>query len=276
VSPRRILPLAAAALLLAACDDPVQVLSPPTVRGLSLYMILDPDQPVQPLVVKAMQSGELVTNGRADVLQGGAPVASVVLESRKEYDDFEPCIARYSSVAFSGGPPRCVSFGFAARHGATYAVSVTAAGRPPASATVTVPGPFQILSVSAQGSPPGTAGLQATWSRSEGVYRYVVAMRSDSLIACRIDPSCPEGNWDPQAWWVATTDTTIQVTVPVDRIRGGTRGWRMEVYAMEQHIFDFLSTGTVAEPFPVPPRQNVQGGYGAVGAWVRRSVPVGP
>jgi hypothetical protein len=275
VSPRRLLPLAAA-LLLAACDDPGQVLSPPTVRGLSLYMILDPDQPAQPLVIKALQAGEAVTGARIDVRQNDAPLASALLEGTGEQDNLYPCLDRYSSTAHSGGLVRCVDFAFSARHGATYEVSVAAQGRPTAKASVSVPGAFEIRSVNAQGSPPGTAGLQATWTRSEGVYRYVVAMRSDSLIQCRIDPSCPEGNWDPQAWWVATTDTTIQVTVPVDRIRGGTAGWRMDVYAMERNIFDFLSTGTIAEPFPVPPRQNVQGGYGAVGAWVRRSVAVGP
>lgn len=275
MSPHRILS-AAAALLLAGCDDPARLLTPPPVRSMSLYMVLDPDRPEQPLLVKSPQADEPVLALRGEVRQAAATVESIAPEGDGTRDDYGPCIHSYGHIVHTGGPPRCLAFSFSPRHGATYAVSVAAQGRPTASATVTVPGPFKIRSAAAQGSPPGTDGLQAAWTRSEGAYRYVVALRSDSLYSCYYDPTCSEPDWDTQAWWVATTDTAIEVRVPADRLRGGMGGWRVEVYAMDRHVFDFLSTGTVAEPFPVPPRQNVQGGYGAVGAWVRRSVPVGP
>jgi hypothetical protein len=272
----RLLAVLAVALVLAGCDDPSQPLTPPQVRSLSLYMVLDPDQPEQPLLVKAPQAADPVLSPRAEVLRDGTPLESIALEGSGEGDNPYPCTGRYGSLIHTGGPPRCLTFRFTPQHGATYRVAAGAQARPDASATTTVPGRFEIRAAVAEGDVPGTAGLRATWTRSEGAYRYVVALRSDSLASCVYDPTCSEGDWDTQAWWVATTDTTLETTVPRDRVRGGMGGWRVEVYAMDRAIFEYLSTGTSAEPFPVPPRQNVLGGYGAVGSWVRRSVPVGP
>jgi hypothetical protein len=38
---------------------------------------------------------------------------------------------------------------------------------------------------------------------------------------------------------------------------------------VNRELFDYFTTG-VGGPFTVVPKQNVQGGHGVLGAWVRR------
>ncbi len=256
----------AALALMAACDDPSAVVEPPVVRALSLFMIMAPDEPQQALVVTGVQ-GEAV----------GAPVVEVLMDDQlvlrsQSRGSRWTCEARYGSVV-----PRnaaCLVFSLAWAPGFPYTVRVSAAGYDTATATLQAPGEFHILSASAAGSPPGTAGLSASWTHSMGVSRYVVALRSDSLRACWMRGTCAEGAWNAQGWMAVTADSAIHAVVPPAEVRGGTGGWRLEVYAMNEALFDYLTTGSGTDPFPVPPAQNVRGGYGVVGAWVRRSVPL--
>ena len=264
--------LAAACLLLAACDDPTRPRSAPTLRSLSLFMVLDPDAATQPLLIKPPQAADSIGTLSGELFLGQQRVAAIT----RDYtgDEFHPCAIRYGPLTGTGAPARCLDFALDVRHGATYRVEARAEGRPVATASVTVPGAFRIVSHSVRGAPPGTEGLEATWTRSEGAYRYAVSIRSDALIEC-FWTHCQEGLWEQEPWFAVTADTSISVTVPAERIRAGKGGWHLEIYAMDRVLFEHLTTGTVAEPFPVPPTQNVRGGYGAVGAWVRRSVPLG-
>jgi hypothetical protein len=48
----------------------------------------------------------------------------------------------------------------------------------------------------------------------------------------------------------------------------------VDVYAMDRHAYEDVMTGSGSEFLPVPPSENVVGGFGAVGAWVIRSTPL--
>jgi hypothetical protein len=45
----------------------------------------------------------------------------------------------------------------------------------------------------------------------------------------------------------------------------------VDVYALDRALFEYLTTGASGDLFPVPPVQNIVGGHGAMGAWVRRT-----
>ncbi|HEU0013146.1 MAG TPA: hypothetical protein VFQ45_05655 [Longimicrobium sp.] len=277
--------LPALALLLAACDDPTATRTAPPLSGLSLYMIVDPDAHPQVLVVKPPQPTPILQLG-GTVWSGAQQVAAVTpvpgVEPRDSWESWpEVCHQRHSPVYGVGNiPPRCLVFDFDPQYGGTYRVDVAAQGWRSATATVTVPGSFEIRSASAGGTPPGTEGLQATWTRSAGAHRYVVALRSVLLKDCTREPCTPEDDlprqeYNPDGWLTATADTSVSVVVPREGLLELPRRWFLDVYAMDRVAFEYLTTGNAAEPFPVPPTQNVQGGQGAIGAWVRRSIEVG-
>ncbi len=150
--------------------------------------------------------------------------------------------------------------------GRRYRVTVTAPGRPVATATTTVPADFAITAIDARGDPPGSAGLTAAWSPSAGAFRYIVNVRATP--DCLTNPPICEGFGAP---WAGVTgepsiDTIVpEAAIPADR----TRSVEVAVIAINRDLFEYFTTG-VGGPFTVQPRQNVQGGHGVLGAWVRR------
>ncbi|CAA9342926.1 MAG: hypothetical protein AVDCRST_MAG68-3091 [uncultured Gemmatimonadetes bacterium] len=260
--------------LLAACDNPSAVREPPPIRSMTFFMILDPDAATQPLLVRPASA-----YGRLEQLAGrverGSQVVAALAPAEDESHDFYACSGRYGGLN-GYAYPRCLDFDFRPEFGATYTVRGTARGYPSASATTTVPGDFRIVSVRATGTPPGTQGLQATWTRSAGAFRYVVALRSQGLVKCLYRSTECAVDYEPHDWLLVTTDTTFSTIVPAEGVGRGQPGeWLLDVYAMERSVFEYLTTGSVAQPYPIPPVQNVRGGYGAVGAWVRRSENLG-
>lgn len=249
----------AALLLVAGCGDPAAMVQPPVLRSLALYMVLNPDRDVQPVLVRPASAIDSVWDVGVRVTRGGATVHTVAPRTGHQGN----CTDAYGMYRHSA---ECVDVGFRPEPGGTYRVRVTSAAQPEADATVTVPGDFRIVAHEARGTPAGTQGLTATWTSSPGAYRYVVALRTTRLRPVGV----------PGGWMVTTGDTTITTTVPAEALVDGVGEWVLDVYAMERGIFEFLSTGSAALPFPVPPPQNVRGGYGVVGAWVRRSVHLGP
>lgn len=261
---RRLL-IAALTLLMplaAACDDPTLARPAPGHGSMTLFLILDPDASVQPLLVKPAGVGGDMDGLAGEVRRAGALIATVPWPRAVEDNGHLPCVARYGPIRIA---PYCLPFEFRPEHGATYSVAAAAHTYPSATGSTTVPGEFQITEVDARGELPGTGGLQVRWTSSEGVYRYVVAVRPTRA------PSCVEMSSCEQGWYVATRDTSIDTVVPPEALAGGSGPWNVDVYSMDEALYQYLTTGTSGNLFPVGAVQNVAGGFGAVGSWVRRT-----
>lgn len=255
-----------------ACEGAPRPLEPfPADGSMSLLVILDPDSASQPVLIESIEPHRGWQDLRVDLFLDGVVAASSTLATQVTPEELYPCILFYANEF--GFDPRCPTLDVAPPHGARYRLVVSAAGRPTASAEGTVPGDFEIRSASARGEPPGTEGLEASWTRSEGAWRYAVGLRPDSIRGC-------ENRYRTRAcmrlWFAATADTAIRTTVPREVVEGGYGAWHVEVFAMERSLYQHLTTGTAGAYFSVPPVQNVEGGYGAVGAWVWRSVKIEP
>jgi hypothetical protein len=256
---------AALVLLAAACGQPTAI--PPTATdALRLFLVLDPDTTSQPLLVQRMTAGETLQGLRGSIRQGAAVVAAAAGQEDWR-NEFSPCRARYGTLP-ANAFPRCLDFALRPLPGATYHVEVAAEGHRPATATITVPGDFTLREVRASGNPPGATALDVRWSPSEHAYRYLVALRPQTL------PRCVEINDCDQGWYAVTADTVLMATVPAEAVQGAGGPWWVDVYAVERALYEYLTTGATGDLFPVPPLQNVEGGYGAIGAWVRRSAPL--
>src|SRR5262249_24300186 len=138
-------------------------------------------------------------------------------------------------------------------------------------ATTTGPGDFQLVSHELRGGPPGRVGLRVTWTKSTGVFRYVVAVRG-RVNPCSAEFPCFISYDDHPRWFAVTEDTTIDATIESRFFDGATGPWFLDLYAMNRDLYAHLMTGASGSYFPLPPAQSVVGGLGAVGAWVRRSV----
>lgn len=152
------------------------------------------------------------------------------------------------------------------RPGRRYRVTVRSPGRPVAMASTTVPGDFSIDSVATSGDPPGTGGFAASWSASANAFRYIVNVRAEP--DCLSNAPVCEDIGVPWAGVtsVARIDTVMPGSMaPPDR----TRAIEVAVYAVNRELYDYFTTG-VGGTFTVQPKQNVAGGYGVIGAWVRR------
>jgi len=270
---RRIASLSAA-LLLTSCDNPTRPLAVPTVESLGVFLILDPDSSTQAIVVR-QQGGRPLIDLHAFIRTGGVLAAqsdSPAPDSATSYSrEIEPCLRRYGGD-WLGWTLRCVSVPFTPAYGATYSMEVTSLNRPTVAGTTTVPGAFAIVSHHVSGPMPGDVMLDATWTSSPGVYRYVVAVRGG--IDTRGGPSCYPNVGCYSLWHVVTQDTTITARVGATTFEGSSSPFELVVYAMNRAVFEYMMTGSTSDFFPVPPAQNATGGHGAIGAWVQRAVPI--
>src|SRR5262245_20319926 len=169
--------------LVLSCDNPARILDVPDVRTMRVFMILDPDSTSQAAIVQHTV-GEALLALRGEIFENGVLRASTFAGDTASYEEMEPCGRRYGVLVNS---PRCVTLQFQPRPAATYRVNIVSTGRDTATATTTVPGDFRLVSSQMRGTPPGGVGLRATWTRSTGVYRYVVAVRGQ-VNACYPDP----------------------------------------------------------------------------------------
>lgn len=229
-----------------------------------VLLLLDPDFSTQPLLAYAVNGVGPIPGARGEVYRGGELVAA---EAASTF--FWSCADRYGSLG-GAGVPACIDFDLTPEFGATYEVRASGEGFPSISATVSVPGDFRVREVTARGTPPGTEELQVRWTPSSGAYRYVVALRP------QMEPRCIAMNNCRQGWYAVTSDTVLREKVPAAELEGAEGPWSVDVYAMNQAAYEYLTTGTAGNLFPVPPVQNVNGGYGAAGAWVRRSKDIEP
>lgn len=272
-----VLAFSALAFLYAGCGD-VGIVRPEGSERMILFMAMDPDEPYQALLVWAATPGDTLPGLEAEVRGGGGELLATARSPEPwTNDSLRPCQRRYGGLA---GPTRhhCLPLTFDADPGAVYHIAVRAEGYAPASATVPIPGGFDIIGAQADGEPPGREGLQAAWSASEGAFRYMVGLRADVPPWCALNETgdlCGVAP-DRQGWLTILADTVLDTTVDTEELEGGEGPWYFEVYATDEPLHGFLTTGHAGDLFPVPPKQNVEGGYGAVGSWVRRSVEIAP
>lgn len=260
----RVALLAWTALAAAGCGDPLATRQPGVAEGLSVFMVVDPDQASQPLVVKTAAPGGSVRGLRVELETADGTDVPFTINEPIEGFELLPCVARYGSIV-GDSEPSCVDLSFAVTKGETYRISVSAEEEPTATASFTVPRDFALTRVQAEGSPPGTGGLQVEWTPSAGAYRYLVAVRPQGAPQCVKDGGCQ------RTWFEATTGTSVRTTVPAGELDGSEGPWFVDVYAVDRPMYEYLTSGVAEDLFPVPPIQNVERGYGAVGSWVRRS-----
>lgn len=181
-------------------------------------------------------------------------------------DGSETTVAVATPIAGEGTGYDLVFAGATIEPGRRYRVTVTAPGRPEASAVTTVPADFDIDRLEGQGDPPGSEGLGVEWTPSAGAFRYIVTVGPEPDCVTNA-PAC-ETFGTP--WAGVTAATRIDTVIPATAIPPGrTQGVEVAVYAVNRELFEYFTTG-VGGPFTVQPKQNVEHGYGSVGAWVRR------
>ncbi|MEZ4455047.1 MAG: hypothetical protein R2882_00655 [Gemmatimonadales bacterium] len=121
--------------------------------------------------------------------------------------------------------------------------------------------------MTATGDPPGTASLRAAWSPSASAFRYIVNVRAEPDCVTNA-PMCEDFGLP---WAGVTAAARIDTVVPAETLPADrTQAVEVAVYAVNRELFEYFTTG-VGGTFTVQPKQNVAGGYGAVGAWVRRT-----
>lgn len=251
----------------AGCMDPAGWRSAPRDRdqSLVLFAVLDPEEEA------AMRPGGqdigvttsfVPDTGEAmPTFDGVSAVLSSPNTASVEGQTDGYCYGSNLAGAFT-----CLRFHTSVHAGQTYTVVVSANEHPTATATTTIPGDFQILDHETHGWPPGTNGLRVTWTASTGAYRYLVALRSDSTPTCH--PDCWNG------WSVITDSTSFAGTVRASMLSDGIGPWHLDVYALDRHLYEYLSSGAAGHLFSVAHVSNVENGHGVVGSWVRRTVPV--
>ena len=77
-------------------------------------------------------------------------------------------------------------------------------------------------------------------------------------------------------WVQATTDTAIDTRIPADEIwpRRPDSEFVIAVYAVDEALFRYMTSGSREGLFPASPMSNVTGGFGFFGSWVRHNVPI--
>src|SRR5262245_19008102 len=223
--------------LVLSCDNPARILDVPDVRTMRLFMILDPDSTSQAAIVQHT-AGEALLALRGEIFENGVLRASAFAGDTASYEEMGACGRRYGVLV---DLPRCVALQFRPRAAATYRVNIISTGRDTATATTTIPGDFQLVSSEVRGTPPGGVGVRATWTKSTGVFRYVVAVRGQ-VNACFPDPCSVPFDEHPR-WFAVTEDTTIDATIESRLFHGAYGPWFLDVYAMNRDLYAHLMTG---------------------------------
>ena len=263
--------LLAVVMATTACDDPSAILHPPVERRLMIMMDLDPSISTQALWVTPFDT-DSIRDIEGELWVDGVLIASAVVQER----DSE-CNARLNILLWTPtGTPviwQCLVFDHQAVPGVTYELVVRAADRPSASARTTVPGLFDVRSARATGEPPGTDSLTAEWTPSAGAYRYTVMVRDLARSPTGPNPGFDQGML---GWVQATTDTAIATRIPADEIwpRRPDSEFVIAVYAVDEALFRYMTSGSREGLFPASPMSNVTGGFGFFGSWVRHNVPI--
>ncbi|NOT06780.1 MAG: DUF4249 family protein [Gemmatimonadales bacterium] len=253
-------------LLALGCGAPTDIevaISGP--RLLHVFGALDPAYGSQRILIEATEVGGVIGEVQGELFEivpglGEVPIAT----AQVAYDDLCGVETQRSNLNDS----RCLYFGVEIRAGATYRIQIAAAGRRSISATTTVPIPFAIREVAAAERPDGSVDITARWSRSIQSYGYLVSIGPVSGARVCVDLGCPF------PWVRFVRDTTLTDLIPVTVIGEYQSPIRVAVMALDRALYDYLTTGSGGGLFPIPPVQNVIGGQGVLGAWVRTFAPL--
>jgi hypothetical protein len=242
-----------------ACDDPMAIRPAPAETRLNAYLVLFPDSATQyAMVYPANARDGFLTNVSATISDGTTTLTGSV-QTGAGYD---ACITHAGGLIGGG---TCLTFDLVPQFGRTYQFQAGAPGRSSLAGSISIPADFQLVSTATTGAPHSSSTINLTWTRSAGAYRYVVALRQNHQTFCAPDSSCRP------RWYAVTTDTTLTGTILPEHFIGGDGPWFVDVYSMNRDTFGYLMTGAGTELFSVPSVGNLQGGFGAVVAYVRRS-----
>ena len=241
-----------------ACDDPLALLEPPEPPAqLTLLSVLDPNQPFQTVRITPVDLERTLSGLTARLYEDGVLVATAVPAD-------ETTGARCGPDAFHSFmvPLECLVFPYWVRHGHTYRVEVEADGFARTWGETSTPGPFVTSTVSIQES-GGQTRFDLAWTPSSGAFIYWAAARLDEERS-----SC--GQLCDPSLYLETDQTSAAGEAPPCQGGGGCT-WIVDVVAADRHLHEYLNTGAEGETFTVPPIQNVVGGHGVIGSWVRRT-----
>lgn len=274
--PRRAPTWAALALLLAACGDPAaRIFDLEAERGMWLLMVLDTDSTHQELFVTPTMPLDTIRGPVAEVYRDGTLIASGPPPPDTTFSRSWYCSRRYRIVTLPVRDTHCFVFDFTPEPDVEYEVVVRADDRPTARATTLVPGPFAVDSARVEGSPPGTDLVEAWWTESQAAHMYLATLRADVHLGCLLN-NCEQelGGGLNYGWFEATSETHVATAAPYEVVYGAEGSWYVEVYAVDEALYRFVTSGSSDQHFPVPPAQNVQGGFGFVGSWSRSTLMV--
>lgn len=148
--------------------------------------------------------------------------------------------------------------------GATYRVEVSAEKHAPAWGVTRAVGDFSVDSARLSDR-QGARVLSASWTRSVAAHRYMVSLRRYQN---------PDEVRPPEGWYLAVEGTSVTTTVPESAVEKAVKPLILDVVAVDEHLYSYITTGNDGEIFPVMPIQNVEGGFGYVGSLRFRSRPV--
>jgi len=252
------------------CDDPTAERLAPREGRLLVMLDLDPAADTQPMWITTFDLNP-PDDVVAELWSDDTLVSTAIPEA------LYPCRLRYNGISTGitgqGGP--CFAFPFRPTHGKTYELVVHSRNRPTLTARTTVPGDFDVVSGVVEGDPPGTEILEVTWTHSEPSHRYIVFVMDRSWGLSGLSSSHQSRPLSWAGWTLATTDTAVSTYRPMDEVWDGKDGdWVVAVYAVDRALFDFITSGSSEGLFPVAPASNIVNGYGFVGSWVRKYIPV--
>ncbi len=147
--------------------------------------------------------------------------------------------------------------------GAAYMVEALAEGYRTARGHTLAVGDFEVKSAVLTRT-GGSAKLEASWTGSVAAHRYFVALR-------RLHPPYLE---NPKGWYTEVDGTSATVSVPDYAIDKAIDPLTLDVAALSEELHAYLTSGTAGSSFSVPPVQNIENGFGFVGAMRVRSLPV--
>ena len=154
----------------------------------------------------------------------------------------------------------CLAPGAPLDPGAAYMVEASAEGYRTARGHTLVVGDFEVEKAVLTRT-GGSARLDASWTGSVGTHRYFVSLRRRSTR-----------NEDPKGWYAEVDGTSATVSVPEYAIDQAIDPLILDVAALSEEFHAYVTSGTGGTRFSVPPVQNIENGFGFVGAMRVRSL----
>ena len=175
-----------------------------------------------------------------------------------------PCRAQSYYLSFrTNYVSLCLVPGAQLDAGAAYMVEASAEGYRTARGHTLAVGDFEVETAVLTRA-GASARLDASWTGSVAAHRYFVALR-------RLHPSYGE---NPKGWYAEVDGTSVTVPVPDYAIDEAVVPLILDVAALGKELHAYLTSGTGGWSFSVPPVQNIENGFGFVGAMRVRNLTV--